>query len=186
MVTGRQSSRELSAIHKTRHQTFRVMISRRDVLKLPGLLGLAPLAALGRDVAQSEHKIDIAPVTLDLSPHHRVKTTAYNGQVPGPLLRLKEGMPVTIDVTNASHHEDIVHWHGVANDTANDGSVEQGSSLIGVGKTFRYHFAPKPAGTRWYHTHAMAMGDLSRATYTGQFGFLLVEEIGRASCRERV
>jgi FtsP/CotA-like multicopper oxidase with cupredoxin domain len=84
-------------------------------------------------------------------------------------------MPVTIDVTNASAHDDIVHWHGLANDVVNDGAVEEGSSLIRTETTYRYHFAPKPAGTRWYHTHAMAMGDLSLAAYTGQFGFLLVE-----------
>jgi hypothetical protein len=66
------------------------MISRRDLLKLPGLLSLAPVASLARDSSQPDYKIDIAPVTLDLSPRHRLKTTAYNGQVPGPLLRLKE------------------------------------------------------------------------------------------------
>src|SRR5271156_4306900 len=60
------------------------MISRRDLLKLPTLIGLAPsLFALARDVAAPDYKIDIAPVTLDLSPRHRLKTTAYNGQVPG-------------------------------------------------------------------------------------------------------
>ncbi len=39
----------------------------------------------------------------------------------------------------------------------------------------RYHFTPRPAGTRWYHSHAMAMGDLHRGTYTGQFGFLMID-----------
>ena len=39
----------------------------------------------------------------------------------------------------------------------------------------RYSFTPKPSGTRWYHTHAMAGADLSRAAYTGQFGFLYIE-----------
>jgi FtsP/CotA-like multicopper oxidase with cupredoxin domain len=95
--------------------------------------------------------------------------------VPGPLLRLKEGVPVTIDVANASSNEDIVHWHGLANDPLNDGAMEEGSPMIPPGGTFRYQFAPRPSGTRWYHTHARAMGDLSRGTYSGQFGFLLVE-----------
>ena len=66
------------------------MFSRRDLLKLPGLVGLAPFRALARDSERPDYKIDIAPVTLDLSPRHRLKTTAYNGQVPGPLLRLKD------------------------------------------------------------------------------------------------
>jgi FtsP/CotA-like multicopper oxidase with cupredoxin domain len=156
-------------------------VNRRSFLAGAGFAAISSwdrkfaYASLSTPSSRPDHTLRIEPCTIDIGNGVQIETIAYNGQVPGPLLRLKEGMPVTIDVTNASHHEDIVHWHGVANDTANDGSVEQGSSLIGVGKTFRYHFAPKPAGTRWYHTHAMAMGDLSRATYTGQFGFLLVE-----------
>jgi FtsP/CotA-like multicopper oxidase with cupredoxin domain len=39
----------------------------------------------------------------------------------------------------------------------------------------RYQFTPRPAGTRWYHTHVMAGSDLHRGAYTGQFGFLMVE-----------
>lgn len=47
--------------------------------------------------------------------------------------------------------------------------------MIAPGTTLRYHYTPKPAGTRWYHTHAAAMDDLSRGTYSGQFGFLIVD-----------
>ena len=133
------------------------------------------VAALFEPPSRPDHALRIEACTLDIGRGVQIKTIAYNGQVPGPILRLKQGVPVAIDVTNASDDDDIVHWHGLANDVVNDGAVEEGSSLIGSGKTFRYQFAPKPAGTRWYHTHAMAMGDLSRSTYTGQFGFLLVE-----------
>ena len=82
-----------------------------------------------------------------------IKTLGYNGQVPGPLLRLREGVPVSIDVTNASPDPDIVHWHGLAIDPLNDGAMEEGSPMIPTGKTQRYSFTPKPSGTRWYHTH---------------------------------
>ena len=47
--------------------------------------------------------------------------------------------------------------------------------MIPPGKTQRYSFTPKPSGTRWYHTHAAAYGNLSAGTYSGQFGFLLIE-----------
>ena len=90
------------------------MISRRDLLKLSALVGLAPpLPANARDLAAPDYKIDIAPVTLDLSPHHRLKTTAYNGQVPGAMLRFKENQPVTIEVTNHTDRPEVVHWHGL-------------------------------------------------------------------------
>ena len=43
------------------------------------------------------------------------------------------------------------------------------------GARYRYTFTPKPAGTRWYHTHAAAYDNLTLGTYSGQFGFLLIE-----------
>jgi FtsP/CotA-like multicopper oxidase with cupredoxin domain len=125
--------------------------------------------------AKADHQIRIEPATVTIGRGVEVKTLTYSGQVPGPLLRMKEGVPVTIDVTNASSNEDIVHWHGLAIDPINDGAMEEGSPMIAAGETHRYSFTPKPAGTRWYHTHTTAYENLSIGTYTGQFGFLLIE-----------
>jgi FtsP/CotA-like multicopper oxidase with cupredoxin domain len=140
------------------------------------------LNALGVQKAKSaapagkaDHALRIEPCTLEIGPGVTVKTLAFNGQVPGPLLRLREGVPVTIDVTNAATDPDITHWHGLAIDSLNDGAMEEGSPMISPGTTHRYSFTPKPAGTRWYHTHAGAYGNLAMGTYTGQFGFLLIE-----------
>jgi FtsP/CotA-like multicopper oxidase with cupredoxin domain len=152
------------------------MISRRDLLKLSTLVGLTPSPpALPQSLAAPDHKIDIAPVTLDLSPRHRMKTTAYNGQVPGALLRFRENQPVTIEVTNHTDRPEVVHWHGLFTPSNVDGSSEEGTPPIAVGSTARYTFTPRPAGFRWYHTHTMAMHDLTRGQYSGQHGFLMVE-----------
>jgi FtsP/CotA-like multicopper oxidase with cupredoxin domain len=134
---------------------------------------MKPSAALPSDKA--DHTLRIEPATLQIGPGVTIKTLAYNGEVPGPLLRLREGVPVTIDVTNASDNPDLVHWHGLAIDSLNDGAMEEGSPMIAPGKTQRYAFTPKPSGTRWYHTHASAYDNLSMGTYTGQFGFLLID-----------
>ena len=56
-----------------------------------------------------------------------------------------------------------------------DGADEEGTPPVPPHGRRRYHFTPTPAGTRWYHTHTMAMTDLHRGSYTGQFGFLVVE-----------
>ncbi|WP_446742039.1 multicopper oxidase family protein [Silvibacterium acidisoli] len=136
---------------------------------------LAPRMLFGQNATKADHELRIAPCTLEIGPGISVKTLAYNGQVPGPLLRLREGTPVTIDVTNATSEADITHWHGLAIDPLNDGAMEEGSPMIAAGHTQRYSFIPRPAGTRWYHTHTTAMDNLSIGTYTGQFGFLLVE-----------
>ena len=152
------------------------MISRRDLLKLSTLVGLAPsFPALGQDLAAPDYRIDIAPVTLDLSPRHRLKSTAYNGQVPGALLRFKENQPVTVEVTNHTDRPEVVHWHGLFTPPDADGATEEGTPRIEVGSSARYTFTPRPAGFRWYHTHTMAMDDLTRAQYSGQHGFLMVE-----------
>ena len=124
---------------------------------------------------KSDHSLRIGPCTLRIGPGVTIKTIAYDGQVPGPLLRLREGVPVTIDVTNASSSPDLVHWHGLAIDSLNDGAMEEGSPMIPAGGTRRYTFTPKPSGTRWYHTHAAALDNLTLSAYSGQFGFLLVE-----------
>ncbi len=124
---------------------------------------------------KADHTLRIEPCSLEIGQGVTVKTIAYNGRVPGPMLRLREGVPVSIDVTNASPNADIVHWHGLGIDSLNDGAMEEGSPMIAAGETHRYTFTPKPAGTRWYHSHAGAYGDLGKGTYTGQFGFLIVE-----------
>jgi FtsP/CotA-like multicopper oxidase with cupredoxin domain len=152
------------------------MVSRRDLLRLSTLVGLAPsLSALARDLSAPDYKIDIAPVTLDLSPRHRLKTTAYNGQVPGALLRFKENQPVTIEVANHTDRPEVVHWHGLFTPPGTDGAIEEGTPPIAAGSSARYTFTPRPTGFRWYHTHTMAMNDLTRGQYSGQHGFLMVE-----------
>src|SRR6267142_5278574 len=136
------------------------MLSRRALLKLSGLAAVcASLPDLARDVPSPDYKLDIARHTLDLSPHHALETIAYNGQVPGPLLRLKENQPVTIEVTNHTDRPEVVHWHGLFLPPAVDGSLEEGTPAIAPNSTVRYNFIPRPAGFRWYHTHTMAMDD---------------------------
>jgi FtsP/CotA-like multicopper oxidase with cupredoxin domain len=139
-------------------------------------LGNAPfLRAQAKPAGKADYALRIEPTTLEIGKGVSIKTLAYNGQVPGPLLKLREGVPVTIDVTNSSSEADLVHWHGLAIDSLNDGAMEEGSPMIAPGKVQRYTFTPRPSGTRWYHTHAAAYENLSVGTYTGQFGFLLVE-----------
>jgi FtsP/CotA-like multicopper oxidase with cupredoxin domain len=138
-------------------------------------LGRALWAAPSAAPSKPDYTLKLGPISLEIAPGVTIKTTAYNGQVPGPPLRLREGVPVTIDVTNATDHPDIVHWHGLAIDSLNDGAMEEGSPMIAPGGHVRYTFTPRPAGTRWYHTHAGAGEDLTQGTYSGQFGFLIVD-----------
>ncbi len=150
-------------------------MDRRNFLKA-SLLTTASFA-LQTAVPQPapDYTLEIAPYTLDLSPKRSVKTLAYNGQVPGPLLRMKEGKPITIDVHNATKDPEIVHWHGLFLPVDVDGSMEEGTPMIPPGAKVRYTFTPRPAGFRWYHTHVSAGHNFKRGTYTGLHGFLFIE-----------
>src|SRR4051794_25759957 len=72
---------------------------------------------------QPDHTIRIGPVSLALAPGRIVRTTGYNGTVPGPVLRLKEGKPVAINVVNQSGYPNLVHWHGLYLPSAQDGTM---------------------------------------------------------------
>lgn len=161
----------------------RSLVNRRDVLR-SAPLGAASLLAM-RSVpsafaqdkwsAPADYSLQIAPLSLELAPGKIIKTTAYNGTAPGPVLRLKEGRPVKIDVKNDSGYDNLIHWHGLMIPSLQDGTTEEGSPIIKSGQSLTYSFVPKPSGTRWYHSHAMAMTDISRSTYSGEFGFMIVE-----------
>jgi FtsP/CotA-like multicopper oxidase with cupredoxin domain len=122
-----------------------------------------------------DYRIEIAEIDWELAPRKKIRTTAYNGQIPGKLLRLTEGKPVTIDIANHLDRPEIVHWHGQWIPPDMDGSMEEGSPMIPAGGSSLVHFMPRPSGLHWYHTHAMANRDLKRGLYSGQFGMLLVE-----------
>jgi FtsP/CotA-like multicopper oxidase with cupredoxin domain len=165
------------------------MMTRRRFAEL-GVLGAAA-AAMGRglgaqmamptappipaNVAAADFTLDIAPYLLEASPKHRYQTVAYNGQVPGPLLRMKQGRGVTIDIHNLSADAEIVHWHGLFLPVAVDGAMEEGSPMIAPGASTRIAFTPDPAGFRWFHTHTFAGNDMRKGQYGGQHGFLMID-----------
>lgn len=125
--------------------------------------------------APADVHMEMAPLKLEIAPGKHVETIAYNGQVPGPLIRWPEGKPIAVDVLNRTSTPEIVHWHGLWIPSDQDGAMEEGSPMIEPGAQQRYHFAPRPSGLRWYHTHTTAGHDLKRGLYTGQFGCFYIE-----------
>jgi FtsP/CotA-like multicopper oxidase with cupredoxin domain len=112
---------------------------------------------------------------LELAPQVILSTIGYNDKVPGPLMRVKEGQRVAIEVVNETDTPEWVHWHGLFVPSDVDGAEEEGTPPVPPHGRRRYEFIAKPAGSRWYHSHAMAMLDLHRGSYTGQFGFLMID-----------
>jgi len=164
-------------------------MKRREFLLLAGMSALSGASVFSSCAASIEQSttsstssdnvrrfpLRIAPVTLDLSPKQTIRTVGYNDSAPGPLLRVKEGQRVTVDVRNDSDVPELVHWHGFYVPSDVDGSMEEGTPIVAPGASRQYSFTAQPSGTRWYHTHAFAGKDLRRGLYSGQFGFFYIE-----------
>ena len=83
-----------------------------------------------------EFDLRIAPVAKQLGDA-TVRMLAYNGSIPGPTLRVREGSEIVVNVANESDLEATVHWHGLRLDNRYDGTHET-QAPIPVGGTFTY------------------------------------------------
>ena len=132
-------------------------------------------AALPGHSTPADVTLRIGPVKVDVAPGKTILTTGYNGSAPGPLIRLREGVPVTVDIFNATGIPEYVHWHGFPLSADLDGTQEENSLSVPPHGRRRYRMTPQPVGTRWVHSHVMTMNDLTVGLYSGQFGFVYVE-----------
>ena len=130
-------------------------MDRRSFLLTAGALTLAPatrslqaFAAATPATAKAEHTIRITKASLEVARGRFIQTTGYNGGVPGPLIRLKQGVPVTIDLVNESAAPEFVHFHGLGTSIIVDGAEEEGSPVLAPGATRRITFTPAQAGNR--------------------------------------
>lgn len=97
---------------------------------------------------------------------------AVNGSVPGPLIRLKEGTSVRLNVTNNLPEDTSIHWHGLLLPFHMDGVP--GISFPGImpGQTFTYEFPIRQSGTYWYHSHS------GLQEQQGHYGPLIIDPAG--------
>lgn len=144
-------------------------LSRRQFLEISGRTGLGAFAlTLGglavvaepdaaekprKTTATKEVHLETREIMWELTRGKRIKAMAYNGQIPGPELRFKEGERVRIVLRNSLSEPTTIHWHGVDVPNAMDGVPGISQKPVQPGATFVYEFEAKPAGTRWYHTH---------------------------------
>src|SRR5215207_8574357 len=99
-----------------------------------------------------EFTLTAAPARLSLRPGAKSDVLAYNGQVPGPTLELREGDRVVVHFRNALSEPTTIHWHGLHIPASADGSPFH---PVAPGKQHDYVFTiPRGiAGTYWYHPH---------------------------------
>jgi plastocyanin len=107
----------------------------------------------------------------DLMADVRVRVWGYNGQMPGPELRVTEGDTVRVTLKNELPVPTTIHWHGINVPNAMDGVAGLNQAPVKPGETFTYEFIATPAGTRWYHSHT----DPALQVPMGLYGALVVE-----------
>src|SRR4051794_27004117 len=98
-----------------------------------------------------EFDLRIAPVVKELAGA-MVRMLAYNGSIPGPLLKVKEGSEIVVNIENQGDHATTVHWHGLRLDNRYDGTHET-QPLIEVGESFSVRCQFPDPGAYWYHPH---------------------------------
>ncbi len=118
-----------------------------------------------------EFRLVVRPGKWEIAPGTVIDAWTYNGQVPGPELRVREGDLVRVIVKNALPVPTTIHWHGVDLDWRMDGPPGTNQEPIMPGKTFVYEFVATPAGTRIYHSHV----DPEVQMELGLYGALIIE-----------
>ncbi|GAA0759639.1 FtsP/CotA-like multicopper oxidase with cupredoxin domain [Erythromicrobium ramosum] len=123
---------------------------------------------------------EVSGTVIDLAVGHGPRTVqgrkghgvAINGSVPGPLVRLREGSDVRLNVTNHLEEDTSIHWHGLLVPFYMDGVP--GISFPGIrpGQTFSYQFPVRQAGTYWYHSHS------GLQEQQGHYGPLIIDPAG--------
>jgi FtsP/CotA-like multicopper oxidase with cupredoxin domain len=124
---------------------------------------------------------------LEIIPGVKYAAWTYNGRVPGPTLRAREGDLLRVHFVNAGTHPHTVHFHGIhpAVMDGTPGVGEQiGGGLIQVGEHFTYEFEARPFGLHLYHCHALPLaGHIAKGLYGA---FIVDPPAGRASADELV
>lgn len=100
-------------------------------------------------------EMTVEEVTLDIAPGFQSKVWAYDGQVPGPLIRVLEGDEIELTLTNNTTLNHTIHWHGFyqRNSWQSDGVPDITQKAVEPGESYTYKFIAEKTGSLWYHCH---------------------------------
>ncbi|HYK11381.1 MAG TPA: multicopper oxidase family protein [Gemmatimonadales bacterium] len=162
----------------------------RGMVMMPGLVGLTPpvtrfVPGAGHDLSSLPAAKPMTPVslqagdTLDLTATmvrrtihgHSFVGYGFNGEVPGPVLRIPQGATIAVRFHNNIDLPSSIHWHGIRLDNRFDGVPGLTQRTLAPGDTLTYLVHAPDAGIFWYHPHERE--DIQQAL--GLAGGILVE-----------
>ena len=118
-----------------------------------------------------QYEIRAVDKTFEVVPGLEFEAWTYNGRLPGPTLRCKEGEQVRIHFINEGSQPHSIHFHGI-HPAEMDGVEGAGPGLVGPGESVSYEFAAQPGGLHPYYSHTFPLTpELNR----GLFGAFIVE-----------
>ncbi len=153
-------------------------ISRRQVLRTGAafttLSALSPArtAMAGPTDGPFVLRAASGQAALRPAPYGPTDVWSYNGSVPGPEIRVRQGDRIRVLARNGLDEETTIHWHGIRTPNAMDGVPFLTQDPIPVGSDFLYEFDALDAGTFWYHPHQRSSEQVGR----GLYGPLIIEE----------
>ena len=120
---------------------------------------------------------------IEVAPGVKFASWAYNGRVPGPTLRAREGERLRVRLVNASDHPHTIHFHGI-HTAAMDGIPGVGAGNVESGRSTTYEFHAEPFGLHLYHCHSTPLADhIAKGLYGA---FVIDPKQGRPEADELV
>ena len=99
----------------------------------------------------------------------------FDGTVPGPLLKIRQGEALNLNLINKLDQPTSIHWRGMRAPNAFDGVAPLTQKPVGPGESFNIAFTPPDAGTFFYHAHSEP--HMAQQVERGLYGVLIVEEL---------
>ena len=131
---------------------------------------LPPLSSRALADDTLDYTLTSAPLKFSPAPGVDFAGLAYNGTIPGPVLRIRHGQRLRAKFVNTSGEPATIHWHGMILPNKMDGVEGVTQAAVPDRESFLYEFTPNPPGTRWYHDH------VSDGVARGLFGLIIVED----------
>ncbi|MED4779377.1 multicopper oxidase family protein [Brevibacillus choshinensis] len=140
-------------------------------LKLRKLPALTETDAIQPTGQVKEFKLEAKPARWELVTGVQTDAYTFNGTVPGPTIRVKEGDTIRVILKNSLPEETSIHWHGLHLPNNMDGVPSFTQHAVKPGQTFTYEFLANHAGTYMYHSHFNSISQIDK----GLYGMLVID-----------